>query len=118
MTAAETDAVQTPRIDALPKVTGQAVYTEDLPLPPGALYGAILRSPYAHARLVSIDARQAERLPGVHAVATREHLGNLNPFLDPAAYGAEGEGAAPLIALEKVRYEGEPVAAVAAETPA
>ena len=118
MTAAEADAVQTPRIDALPKVTGQAAYTEDLPLPPGVLYGAILRSPYVHARLVSIDARQAERLPGVHAVATREHLRNLNPFLDPAAYGAEGEGAAPLIALEKVRYEGEPVAAVVAETPA
>jgi CO/xanthine dehydrogenase Mo-binding subunit len=112
-----TVTVQTPRIDALPKVTGQAVYTEDLPLPPGTLYGAILRSPYAHARLVSIDARQAERLPGVHAVVTREHLGNLNPFLDPASYGAEGEGAAPLVALEKVRYEGEPVAAVAAETP-
>jgi CO/xanthine dehydrogenase Mo-binding subunit len=118
MTAVGTDTVQTPRIDAVPKVTGQAVYTEDLPLPPGTLYGAILRSPYAHARLVSIDAQRAERLPGVHAVVTREHLGNLNPFLDPASYGAEGEGAAPLIALEKVRYEGEPVAAVAAETPA
>jgi carbon-monoxide dehydrogenase large subunit len=68
-----------------------------------------LRSPYAHARLVSIDA---ERLPGVPAVVTREHRGHLNPFLDPASYGTEGEGAAPLIALEKVRYEGEPVAAV------
>ena len=118
MTAAKTDTTQTPRIDALPKVTGRAVYTEDIPLPPGTLYGAILRSPYAHARLVSIDAQRAERLPGVHSVVTREHLGNLNPFLDPASYGAEGEGAAPLVALEKVRYEGEPVAAVAAETQA
>src|SRR6266542_4187643 len=116
MTAVGTDTVQTPRIDAGPKVTGQAIYTEDLPLPPGTLYGAILRSPYAHARLVSIDAQQAERLPGVHAVVTREHLGDLNPFLDPASCGTEGEGAAPLIALEKVRYEGEPVAAGAAET--
>jgi xanthine dehydrogenase molybdenum-binding subunit len=117
MITVRTDTVQTPRIDAEPKVTGQAVYTEDLPLPPGTLYGAMLRSPYAHARLLSIDAQQAERLPGVHAVVTREHLGQLNPFLDPA-YGTEGEGAAPIIALDKVRYEGEPVAAVAAETPA
>ena len=118
MTTMGIETVQAPRIDAVPKVTGQAVYTEDLPLPPGTLYGAILRSPYAHARLVSVDAQRAERLPGVHAVVTREHLGHLNPFLDPASYGADGEGAAPLIALEKVRYEGEPVAAVAAETPA
>ena len=118
MTTMETDIGPTPRIDAVPKVTGQAVYTEDLPLPLGTLYGAILRSPYAHARLVSVDAQRAERLPGVHAVVTREHLGHLNPFLDPASSGAEGEGTAPLVALEKVRYEGEPVAAVAAETPA
>jgi CO/xanthine dehydrogenase Mo-binding subunit len=118
MTSVGANTARTPRIDAGPKVTGQAVYTEDLPLPPGTLYGAMLRSPYAHARLVSIDAEQAERLAGVHAVVTREHLGHLNPFLDPASYGTEGEGAAPIIALEKVRYEGEPVAAVAAETPA
>jgi CO/xanthine dehydrogenase Mo-binding subunit len=116
MTTVRTDTVQTPRIDAVPKVTGQAIYTEDRPLPPGTLYGAILRSPYAHARLVSIDAQQAERLPGAHTVVTREHLGHFNPFLDPPSYGTEGEGAAPIIALEKVRYEGEPVAAVAAET--
>jgi len=118
MTTVGTERVQTPRIDAGPKVTGQAIYTEDLPLSPGTLYGAMLRSPCTHARLVSTDAQQAERLPGVHAVVTREHLGPLNPFLDPASYGTEGEGAAPLIALEKVRYKGEPIAAVAAETPA
>jgi hypothetical protein len=52
---------------------------------------------------VTIDAQRAERLPGVHAVVTREHLGSFHPFLDPAAYGAEGAGTAPLIALEKVR---------------
>jgi CO/xanthine dehydrogenase Mo-binding subunit len=74
MTTVGTNTAQTPRIDAAPKVTGQAIYTADLPLPPGTLYGAILRSPYAHARLVCIDAQQAERLPGVHAVVTREHL--------------------------------------------
>jgi CO/xanthine dehydrogenase Mo-binding subunit len=85
MTSVGANTAQTPRIDAGPKVTGQAVYTEDLTLPPGTLYGAMLRSPYAHARLVSIDAQQAERLPGVHAVVTREHLGQLNPFLEPAS---------------------------------
>src|SRR4029453_15536324 len=84
-----TETGQTPRIDAVSKVTGQAVYTEDLPLPPGTLYGAILRSPYAHARLVAIDAQRAERLPGVHVVITREHLGHLNPFLEPASYGVD-----------------------------
>ena len=74
MTTMETETEHTPRIDAVPKVTGQAVYTEDLPLPPGTLYGAILRSPYAHARLVSVDAQRAERLPGIHAVVTRESI--------------------------------------------
>ena len=44
MPTVRTDTGQTPRVDALPKVTGRAIYTEDLPLPPGALYGAILRS--------------------------------------------------------------------------
>src|SRR5262245_13801061 len=117
MPTVETETGQTPRVDAVPKVTGRALYTEDLSLPPGTLYGAILRSPYAHARLVTINAERAKRLPGVHALVTREHLGDLQPFLHPAADGTEGAGAAPLIALEKVRYEGEPVAAVAAETP-
>ena len=56
MTTVGTDMVQTPRIDAVPKVTGQAIYTKDLPLPPGTFYGAIVRSPYGHARLVSVHA--------------------------------------------------------------
>jgi CO/xanthine dehydrogenase Mo-binding subunit len=54
MTTVGANTGQTPRIDAGPKVTGQAVYTEDLPVPPGTLYGTSLRSPYAHARLVSV----------------------------------------------------------------
>src|SRR5262249_778523 len=104
-----TETGQTPRGDAGPKATGGALYPEDLPLPPGTLYGAILRSPYAHARLVTIDAQRGERLPGVHAVVTREHLGNLHPFLHSAASGPEGKGAASLIALETVRYDGQHV---------
>ena len=105
-----------PRTDAREKATGEAIYTEDLPLPYGTLHTSILRSPFAHARVVSINAEKAERLPGVHGVVTREHLGGFNPFVDPAAMGEEGEGSPPLIALGKVRYEGEPVAAVAAES--
>ena len=72
----------------------------------------MLRSPSAHGCLVSIGAQQAERLPGVRAVVTREHLGPLHPFLNPASCGTESQGAVPVIAIEKVRDKGEPVAAV------
>ena len=52
----------TPRIDAIERVTGQAKYTRDWKLP-GMLFGKVLRSPYPHARLVSIDTSEAEALP-------------------------------------------------------
>ena len=103
MTTTTAESFLVPRVDAFGKVTGQALYTEDLPLPPGTIYARILRSPYAHARLLSIDAEKAERLPGVVAVVTRKHLGGLNPFVDPTSFGGEGEGSAPLIAMAKVR---------------
>ena len=61
----------TPRIDAIERVTGQAKYTRDWKLP-GMLYGKVLRSPHPHARLVSIDTSEAESLPGVQAVITYE----------------------------------------------
>src|SRR6516165_11996889 len=57
------------RHDGVEKVTGQARYGADIRLP-GMLYGKILRSPYAHARIKSINTRHAEELPGVHAVIT------------------------------------------------
>src|SRR5919202_1508277 len=62
-----------PRIDALEKVTGRAKYTADLHLP-GMTYGVFLRSPHAHARIVSIDVSEAERMPGVVAVLTAASL--------------------------------------------
>jgi xanthine dehydrogenase molybdopterin-binding subunit B len=74
MTTAGANTAQTPRVEAPPNVTAQAVSTEDLPCPAGSLDGGMWRSPYAHTRLVSIDA---ERL------VTREPLGHLHPFLDP-----------------------------------
>jgi CO/xanthine dehydrogenase Mo-binding subunit len=108
------------RIDARAKVTGCAEYTEDLPLPFGTLHCAILPSPYSHARIRSIDARVAERLPGVVAVLTRDHLDGLDPFRRSHGrrLGDAISVADPFFAVDKVRYDGEPVAAVAAETAA
>ena len=61
----------TPRVDAVERVTGQAKYTHDIKLP-GMLYARVLRSPHPHARILSIDTREASRLPGVQAVITHE----------------------------------------------
>ena len=94
--------VSHPRRDLPEKLTGQAVYTADVRLP-GMLIGAILRSPYPHARIAAVDASQAAALPGVHAVLT--------PFDAP-----EGRVAPDMPILDtKARFEGDEVAAVAAE---
>ncbi|MGH7773788.1 MAG: xanthine dehydrogenase family protein molybdopterin-binding subunit [Candidatus Binatia bacterium] len=95
-----------PRLDGKEKVTGKATYTSDIELP-GMAYGKILRSPFPHARLVRIDTRKAERLPGVIAVLTREDVTGFKLF--GAAYKDQ-----PIVAVDKVRYVGDPVAAVAA----
>ena len=62
-----------PRIDGLAKATGEAAYTIDVRLPQ-MLHGKILRSPHPHARILSIDTRRAERLPGVKGVITWKDL--------------------------------------------
>lgn len=106
------------RVDATAKVTGQAQYGTDVHLPNMA-YGAVLRSPHAHARILSIDTRAAEALPGVYAVVTADDL------LDPEARAALAEAGdtgelnnfAQTLARDKVLYQGHPVAAVAARTP-
>ena len=81
--AAKTETAErtrnSPRIDMRPKVTGSAKYIEDLPEPEGLLYGAVLASPYSHARIVSIDSAQAERLPGVVGVLHRDYIGDFYP---------------------------------------
>ncbi len=95
-----------PRSDGAEKVTGKAIYTVDVKLP-GMAHGKILRSPYAHARLIRVDAGKAEKLPGVFAVITREDQRHFAMF--GAAYKDQT-----IVAVDKVRYAGDPVAAVAA----
>src|SRR5947209_3109148 len=98
-----------PKVDAYSKVTGRALYADDIMLP-RMLYGGLLRSPHPHARILSIDIRQALELPGVMAVLTGEDL--------PQKFGilpsSQDEYA---LAIDKVRYVGDPVAAVAATDP-
>ncbi len=93
-----------PRVDGVDKVTGRARFTGDIVLP-GMLEGRILRSPLPHARIRGIDATRAEALDGVRAVVTASDLSGLDPFYNGR----------PVVAVDKVRYVGEPVAAVAAE---
>jgi 4-hydroxybenzoyl-CoA reductase subunit alpha len=94
------------RVDGHRKSTGSEVYTDDIVLP-GMLHGKILRSPHPHARIVSIDTSGAEAMEGVYAVITGKDL--------PLAYGiipwTRDEHA---LALDKVRFIGDAVAAVAA----
>ena len=93
-----------PRVDGYDKVTGRAKYTGDMVLP-GMLEGRILRSPLPHARIRAVDTSRAEALDGVRAVVTAKDLSGLDPFYNGR----------PVVALEKARYVGEPVAALAAE---
>ena len=95
------------KVEGRHKVTGQAVYTDDITLP-RMLFGKILRSPHAHARIRSIDASRALALPGVHAVITGRDL--------PTPYGIIPwtRDEYPL-ALEKALFVGDGVAALAAE---
>src|SRR5256714_6542932 len=95
-----------PRVDAAAKVTGRAMYADDL-LPARTLHCRILRSPHPHARILAIDTSAARRIPGVVAVITGSDL--------PIKFGilpvTQDERA---LEHEKVRYVGDPIAAVAA----
>jgi CO/xanthine dehydrogenase Mo-binding subunit len=93
------------RVDAAEKITGQAVYGYDLVLPQ-MLYGKVLFSTKAHAKIKRIDTRKAKAIPGVVAVVTGDDA--------PWTHG-ESVKDKPFLARGKVRYIGEPVAAVAAE---
>ena len=97
------------RVDGVAKVTGQAEYVSDMTVP-GMLCGKILRSPHAHARIVSIDTSAAERIPGVRAVLTREDFRHRNPYFSGKIQDH------PIVALDRALFAGQPVAAVAADT--
>jgi CO/xanthine dehydrogenase Mo-binding subunit len=98
-----------PRLDAREKLRGEAEFVGDL-LVPRLLHGKVLRSPVAHARIVSVDTSTAERMPGVVCVLTGADLRDLDPYYGHAIKDR------PIVAIDKVRFHGEPVAAVAAET--
>lgn len=96
------------RVDAVEKVTGRALYAADR-APQGALWTSTLTSPLAHARILGVDTRQAEAVPGVHVVLTGADLA-------PARFGRRLLDW-PVLCWDRVRFVGDRVAAVAAETP-
>jgi CO/xanthine dehydrogenase Mo-binding subunit len=99
------------RKDAAPKIRGRARFAGDINVP-RMLHGKLLRSPVPHARIVSIDASAAEAIPGVVAVLLGSELGGFDPYWGHAIKDR------PILATERVRFQGEPVAAVAAEDEA
>ena len=96
-----------PMLDSVARVTGAVEYALNLRLP-NMLVGKIVRSSVPHARLVKVDVSQAENVPGVLAVLTGAHLG-------PQAIYGVGIRDQGVVALDRVRFVGEPVAAIAAE---
>jgi CO/xanthine dehydrogenase Mo-binding subunit len=101
-----------PRLEARDKVTGRAEYTHNLRLP-GMLHGKLVRSTVAHGRIKSIDAAAARAVPGVHRVVTSDDVIKVipHPYYGPAFHDQ------PILAIGKVHYVGEPIAAVLAEDP-
>ena len=89
------------------KVTGRACYIGDMEAP-GMAHARVLRSPYAHARIVSVDVSRARALPGVLAVVAGRDLTWCDPFYGPALRDR------PILAVDVTRHQGEPVVAVAA----
>lgn len=100
------------RTEDRPHLTGEARYLDDLP-GEGHLHAVFVRSPIAHAEIGSIDTSEAARMPGVHAVYTNADLG-----LEPAAVMRQPALARPMLAEGRVRFVGEAVAVVIAETRA
>jgi CO/xanthine dehydrogenase Mo-binding subunit len=101
-----------PRLEARAKVTGRAEYVHNLRLP-GMLYGKIFRSRTAHARIRRLDVAAARAMDGVHSVITADDVRRVipDPYYGPAFHDQ------PILAIDKVRYVGEPVAVALAADP-
>ncbi|MGH7845351.1 MAG: xanthine dehydrogenase family protein molybdopterin-binding subunit [Candidatus Binatia bacterium] len=95
------------RVEGVEKVNGRALYAADVQMA-GVLWGKILRSPYPHARIVQVDAAEALKVQGVHAVVTGKDV--------PGRYQGKSIRDVPVLCWDKVRFIGDRVAAVAAET--
>jgi len=105
MSSNTTIGMRVSRVDGLEKVTGEAEYAADVRVP-GMLWGTALRSPYPHARIQQIDASRALKEPGVLAVLTGTDVKH-------SLFGRSISDI-PAIAFDRVRFVGEPVAAIAA----
>ncbi len=99
------------RIDGPSKISGKAQYVGDLNVP-GMLYGKVFRSQIAHGRITRLDVSIAEAMDGVVAVLVGSDLTDIDPFYGHAIRDR------PIVALDRVRFVGEPIAAVAAKTMA
>jgi CO/xanthine dehydrogenase Mo-binding subunit len=108
VTEARVVGKRVPRLDAYGKVTGKTVFGVDFALP-GMLHGRVVRSPYPHARIVSIDVTRAAALSGVRTIIAARDVPDIR-------YGGSLKDE-PIFARDHARYAGQPVAAVAAVTP-
>ena len=100
--------ISIPRPDGPEKVTGRVQYVADIQ-PKGLLHAKLLRSPHAHAKIVSIDTSAAKALPGVRAVITAKDIPHLKKKAPTRAHA--------VLAIDRVVFMGQPVAAVAADEP-
>jgi CO/xanthine dehydrogenase Mo-binding subunit len=96
-----------PRVDGPAKLRGWAQFTADVEMP-GMVYAKVLRSSYPHARLTRVDGSRAKKLPGVVAVLTRDDLKGMNAYFGPVVKDQA------VVAVDRVRYVGDIIAAVAA----
>src|SRR5689334_21921525 len=103
----------TRRIEDADLLLGRGRFGDDLPVPRGTLHAAILRSPHAHAELISIDVAAALAVPGVDCVVTGE---DAMRWTRPFAVAVKTAMQHWCLAMERVRYVGEPVAVVLAQT--
>ena len=100
--------ISIPRPDGPEKVTGRVQYVADIQAK-GLLHAKLLRSPHAHAKIVSIDTSAAKALPGVRAVITAKDIPHLKKKAPTRAHA--------VLAIDRVVFMGQPVAAVAADEP-